>query len=773
MNLHQVPKPSRLRRRLAGDAVRWSAVWLIYHREMRDQLRDRRTLFTIAVLPILLYPLVGTLLLQIAQFTRTRDVSVAVVGSEHLDNLPEPILVEDSLSDAFLGEDSIAERWQIDIFQSDSLSRSSGPGDETAEEIARTWVRAGNYDVALLALAPDEVAGSPETGSLKTGSTEAGSIATRTPSSLPRLEVLYNVASDGSMATRSRLENLLSRWRDRWVRQTLDQRRIDPNILTPIHWESRDLAPPKVREAALWSKLLPFIMLVWAMTGAFYPAIDLVAGEKERGTLETILCCPALRSEIVWGKLAAVTTFSMLTAVLNASSMLVTSSFVFRQIGLGGGMGPPPLAPMAWLLVALVPLSALFSALALAVAAMAKSSKEGQYYLMPLMMVTLPLVMLPMLPGTELSLGTSVIPVTGMFLLVRSLVESQYSVALFHLPIVVAVTAGCLHLAVRWAGRQFESESVLFGGGDQWELGNWVRHLWRDRQVAATPAQGFACGAIILVGLFFGKLAVTTMPNTLGGMAKLILLPQIGLILAPALLMATMLTTSLRKSLRLRMPHWTTLPLALLLGLTLHPSYVMLAEFVKHLYPVSEEAMASLEPFVAQLQSAPWWAIVFLMAVVPAICEELAFRGFIFGGLVRGGSKVRAVLVTAAMFGISHGILQQSISASLMGVLLGWVTLKTGSVLPCILVHVTNNALSVSLERIAEGPWSGVEVFVRNTGGELSYQPLWIAVSIPVAITITMYFATLGGDAKDEEADRIDMDDSVVDPGHHWAPAGV
>ncbi len=151
-------------------------------------------------------------------------------------------------------------------------------------------------------------------------------------------------------------------------------------------------------------------MLIWAMTGAFYPAIDLVAGEKERGTLETLLCSPALRSEIVWGKLATVTTFSMLTAILNAGSMLVTSSFVFKQIGVAGGtIGSPPLAPMLWLLVALVPLSALFSALALAVAALARSSKEGQYYLMPLMMVTLPLVLLPMLPGTTLSLGVNFI----------------------------------------------------------------------------------------------------------------------------------------------------------------------------------------------------------------------------------------------------------------------------------------------------------------------------------------------------------------------------
>ena len=127
----------------------------------------------------------------------------------------------------------------------------------------------------------------------------------------------------------------------------------------------------------------------------------------------------------------------MLTAILNAGSMLVTSSLVLKQVGVGGAtVGAPPLVPMLWLFVALIPLSCLFSALALAVAAMARSSKEGQYYLMPLMMVTLPLVLLPMLPGMNLSAGTSLIPVTGMFLLVRALVEGQYGEALIHLPMV-------------------------------------------------------------------------------------------------------------------------------------------------------------------------------------------------------------------------------------------------------------------------------------------------------------------------------------------------
>ena len=108
--------------------------------------------------------------------------------------------------------------------------------------------------------------------------------------------------------------------------------------------------------------------MIWALTGAFYPAVDLCAGEKERGTLETLLTSPAARSEIVCGKLLTVMSFSMATAVLNLVSMTATGSFIAIQIQkMGSGrlpldVGPPPLMAMFWLLLALVPISALFSA---------------------------------------------------------------------------------------------------------------------------------------------------------------------------------------------------------------------------------------------------------------------------------------------------------------------------------------------------------------------------------------------------------------------------
>jgi sodium transport system permease protein len=137
-----------------------------------------------------------------------------------------------------------------------------------------------------------------------------------------------------------------------------------------------------------------YAAVVWALTGAFYPAIDLCAGEKERGTLETLLSSPAERTEIVWGKLLTIMCFSMATVVLNIVSLAITGLVVSRHLPQSIGL-PPALAPL-WLLLALLPVSAFFSALCLALAAFARSTKEGQYYLMPLILITMPLVILSM-----------------------------------------------------------------------------------------------------------------------------------------------------------------------------------------------------------------------------------------------------------------------------------------------------------------------------------------------------------------------------------------
>ncbi len=130
---------SQAKRRAARKAgkPRFSAVWLIYAREMRDQLRDRRTLFTIAILPILLYPLVGTLLLQIAQFTRQHQTSVCVVGTEHLSEVP-PLIDAENRTFAF-GLTDHDERLELFTYE---WKEASITGD--LEEKTTGWVRDGD-----------------------------------------------------------------------------------------------------------------------------------------------------------------------------------------------------------------------------------------------------------------------------------------------------------------------------------------------------------------------------------------------------------------------------------------------------------------------------------------------------------------------------------------------------------------------------------------------------------------------------------------------------
>src|SRR5207249_7013091 len=156
-------------------------------------------------------------------------------------------------------------------------------------------------------------------------------------------------------------------------------------------------------------------------------------------------------------KLLTVMSFSIATAVLNLASMLATGAFIFSQIQrMGAGHIPfdvssPPLTALLWLIIALVPIAALFSALALAIAAFARSSKEGHYYLVPLLMMSLPLMMLSIIPGAELDLGFALIPLTGLLLWLRAAIEGQYLEALrFSVP-VLGITALCCFSAIRWA----------------------------------------------------------------------------------------------------------------------------------------------------------------------------------------------------------------------------------------------------------------------------------------------------------------------------------
>jgi sodium transport system permease protein len=352
--------------------------------------------------------------------------------------------------------------------------------------------------------------------------------------------------------------------------------------------------------------------------------------------------------------------------------------------------------------------AALFSALCLALAALARSSKEGQYYLMPLILVTMPLMILPMSPGIEINLGNSLIPITGLILLLRSMIEGSYMTALTYLAPVVGVTLVCCLLAIRWAVEQFNKESVLFRESERLDLGRWIVHLVRDRRDTPSVAEALACVVLIFIVQFFVNLAMARASLTeYRDIVAAIFISQVVVILLPTLLMTLLLTRRPLATLLLdRMPRLSFVGMAVLLAVAFHPVGQQLGVWIQRLYPPSEELAFHLNQFIEVLLESsrhPWMPFL-LIALLPAICEELTFRGFVLSGLRHLGHKWWAIGLSAVFFGLVHSIVQQSLAAMAVGVVIGIIAVQTGSILPCVLFHATYNSLSLIPAKLLTSP---------------------------------------------------------------------
>ncbi len=723
--------------------MNFANVKLILCREVRDQARDRRTLFMIAVLPLLLYPLLGVSLLQVAQFTQHQSTRVLVVGAPHLDNLP-PLFENQRFSGAlFAGRDTAD---LLDLVFAPGEAGKGGPDRLGPRAAAQAQVEAGSYEAALYF--PADFAARLQAFRLAVhhaveGRAKRGLGCEPTaPPKIPSPEIIYTTANERSQVAYVRLSGVLQRWTAVIGDENLAASGVSVRAIHPFALESADLAGASGHQgAALWSKTLPVLLLLWALTGAFYPAVDLCAGEKERGTLETLLSSPAQRSEIVFGKLLTVMLFSIVTTVLNLLSMAITGWIVLSNLQ---AVGLPPLAAMAALGVALLPIAALFSAVCLAVAAFARSTKEGQYYLMPVLMLTMPLVVLPMSPGVELNLGNSLIPVTGVVLLLRCILEGDYWRALQFSPMVAAVTLAACWAAVRWAVEQFNSEAVLFRESERLDLGLRLRRLLRDRPATPTLAAAVCCGVAILIARFFFSSAFPP-ASGFSGFVRLALTTQLLVIAAPALLLTFTLTRNPRQTLLLKRPAWLAVPAAAALAVVLHPASSVLQSVVSEIYPVSDQLRPAMQVVEEMFRSANLGTLILVIGLAPAVCEELAFRGFILSGFRRLGYKWRAIVYSALFFGLAHGILQQSLIACMLGVILAYLAVQSGSLVPGIVFHVVHNSLVLIDSRLtaeAFSRWPALRLLASpgEGGGCVFHWPV-VAFGALLALAPLAWFA--------------------------------
>lgn len=727
--------------------MRWSIVRLIWGRELRDQLRDRRTVFMIVVLPLLLYPILGFGVLQFALgFFKPYSV-VAIQGAEHLPPLspdsagvnPLPAAAWFSLtpgpSASGFGIERLtgAAAWSQLLY--DGWGQSAPPlvlgqngqapvPGETGYFLPIYFDSPRDADTLKVEFLESPEQTSPanilisEEGQAALAAKQIDVLLIVPPAFMEQLEtgdrpalvMFYREKDERSLRVSSRVYGVLGRWKTRLKRLRLLDQDLPANFddVFGVRDPHRTRSITRQTEQSLFDlavRVLPFVLVMWSLAGALYPAVDLCAGEKERGTMETLLITPASRDEIVYGKFLTIWVFSASTAILNLACMgLVTWP-------MSGYLPHDALKPAAlfWCVVLALPLSAFFSALCLAIGAYARSSKEGQYYLMPLFVVTMPLILATLPADVKLDAFTSLVPVTGVALLMQKLMgaASLDQVPWFYFLPVLAPIVLYSWLALRWAVEQFKREEVLFREAERLDIGLWIRHLFRDKEPLPSAGQAIFCFALILV--------LRWMSLGIDGDSTLLARTGIGLIAfvaAPSLLMAVLLTTHPSKGLLLRLPTARNLMLALLLALFLLPP---LAEFTAYVLRQSEDLRTLLKermPLAEELLSleAMWWEYMLVLAVLPAICEELAFRGFILTGLRQRFGPWTAIFLSSFFFALFHLNLFQIIPTFLLGIVLGMIATRTGSVWPGMLFHLAYNSLLLVVRFLQDAEYEGVAI---------------------------------------------------------------
>jgi len=401
--------------------VKLRDIGIIYRKEMKDTLRDRRALISMIVVPILLMPLL--------------TIGIGVLSAEIVGRAMEEIPKVMILGGADSPDITAELRAQSDMLVVPA-------GSDYAQQIEDKRIRAAveippDFDASLAAGTPSTVTVYDYEGDLKSG-----------------------IAAD-------RLQKFFGDLRDRTVRDHLAAQRLPDALIHPFEIREQNVVSREKVTGAMVGGIVPYFVILLCLTGAIYPAIDLTAGEKERGTMETILSSPVSRTDLVFGKFLTVLTASLATAFLAVLSMAVSfgigKGLLMSLTDAGQGndftltINPGSVAAV---FAMVLPLAVLFSAALLAIALCAKSYKEAQSYLQPLTIIVVVPGIVSLLPGVDLNARLALIPILN-----TSLVSKEILMGTYHWHYIALIfISSCVYAAAALtvAVRLFEREDVLF-----------------------------------------------------------------------------------------------------------------------------------------------------------------------------------------------------------------------------------------------------------------------------------------------------------------------
>jgi sodium transport system permease protein len=388
--------------------MRLPIVGAIFQKEMLDLIRDRRTLISMLLVPVLLMPL----LLNVGARVMSRMQTKA---EEDAKSMSVAVRVSPPIRAAL-------EKAQIQLVEKEDLK------DAVLQK--------------TVAAAVEEIDGTPI-----------------------RVLIYADNSNPTSSAAAARIRTALDELKDQKVREALRGSGIPASVLTPFVVRRTNIAGARKMAGMAWGSILGYLLLLMMFTGGMYPIIDMTAGEKERRTIEALLAAPAARQEIVLGKTLAAVTAILITATLTLGSVV----FSLKQNG-GSSKSPEvqemmrtiPLDAHTLSLIAatLIPLAMFMASLMFAIALLARSYKEGQSYLMPLMILVIFPALLGGLGGLEITPMLCLIPIFNASQMIRGVLLGEASMTNF----AIMTVANLFYAAIAYviATRTFQKESVLF-----------------------------------------------------------------------------------------------------------------------------------------------------------------------------------------------------------------------------------------------------------------------------------------------------------------------
>ena len=618
-------------------------MFTLFKRELTDILRDKKTLFMMLVVPIIIYPLL-------------------IIGMTFLMSSVMNSQAEKTYLVAFDEEDELAAKI-ADIIENnpDKLSYKL---EIVQKSDCKNALEAGDIDIYV------------------------------SKASDGRIALCYLSAKDRSNTALDALTDAFEIYREELQKERIDEAGLDADyLLNPIHYEGEDLSSTEESVGNMIGSIIPFFIVTMILLGALYPSIDVTAGEKERGTLETLLTLPITNFEMIMSKFLAVSCIACASAILNVFSMggamafLVSSSMSLAE-DINLEIHYETFIPgILFTLVVMVFFALLVTAVCMCTCVFAKNFKEANNYVTPVMLIFMFGSYAAMIPDLELTAQTAAIPIVNVALLVEGLFQFQYNYGLF--AIVLFSNVAYSLLAILILGKIYNSEAVLFSEG----LSS-VRIFTRRSEMKEKQMPGYGDLILLLCLVLLLIFYVGSFAQIKWGFGGVVI-QQLIILLCPVLY-AWYMKADAKKLFSIKKPGVSQVAGGILFGSAAFLCAMIIGVLLVPFFPESAEGLTQLDDM---LTSQPAVVLILVVALMPAIGEELLFRGFVMGTLKNKCTGVIAVLVTTLLFAAYHMSLIKMFTIGIIGFGLTYAAYKSGSIVTSMCMHFLNNLLSVLITK--------------------------------------------------------------------------